>query len=426
MSADAATPLDPRPNSGGGARSRGNTAPKTSLDRANPGLGNYFNRELSLLQFNYRVLQLAQDPAVPLLERLRFLSISSLNLDEFFEIRVAGLKQHLAFDVGLTSPEGLSPQEALRLVQRTTHELVEEQYRVLNDQILPALADENIHVIRRGAWSDEVEAWVHRYFQDNVLPVLTPVGLDPAHPFPRILNKSLNFIVDLKGKDAFGRSSRAAVVQAPRLLPRLIPIPPKIAKSPSEFVLLSSVIHANVNELFPGMKIQGCYQFRVTRDSDLWVDEEEVDDLLNALRGELLSRRFSGAVRLEVADNCTPGMQEFLLEQFEIDHRDIYTVNGPVNLHRLSALYDLVDRPELKYAPFKPGKHPLIEQDTSIFEAIRNGPMLLHHPYQSFSPVVELLSEAARDPDVLAIRQTVYRTGPDSPLVDALIDAARA
>ncbi|MCI0652434.1 MAG: polyphosphate kinase 1 [Planctomycetes bacterium] len=386
----------------------------------------YFNRELSLLEFQWRVLSLARDSDMPLLERLRFLTISVSNLDEFFEIRVSGLKQHMAFDVGLSSPDDLTVQEVFRKVNAAAHALVKEQYRVLNEELLPAMEKEGIRLLRRGTWPEEEARWVADYFEKEVLPVLTPVGLDPAHPFPRIVNKSLNFIVSLRGKDAFGRSSGAAVVQAPRLLPRLIPVPRNIAKSPHEFVLLSSVIHENVAKLFPGMTVEGCYQFRVTRDSDLWIDEEEVDDLSSALKGELLSRRFGAATRLEVADTCSEEMQDFLLEQFHLERDDLFKVNGQVNLNRLSALYDLVDRPDLKYRPFVPATPAPLTQGTNIFDLIREGDILLHHPYQSLVPVVELLREAARDPQVLAIKQTVYRTGPESPLMDALVEAARA
>lgn len=386
----------------------------------------FFNRELSLLHFNRRVLQMSQDPAQPLLERLRFLTISTSNLDEFFEIRVSGLLEHVALDVGVTKPDGRPPAEALKAVSQEAHALVDEQYRVLNEEIMPALELEGIRVSKRADWNERQSAWIQSYFEREVLPVLSPVGLDPAHPFPKILNKSLNFIVSLKGKDAFGRSSRAAVVQAPRLLPRLIRLPEEIAEQPYEFVMLSSVIHSNVGELFRGMKVKGCYQFRVTRNSDLWVDEEEVDDLLHALQGELLSRRFGGAVRLEVADNCSDEMQDYLLQECNLETRDLYRVNGPVNLHRLSALYDLVDRPDLKYQSFLPGTHPRLRAESNIFEATKQGDMLLHHPYQSFVPVVELLREAARDPNVIAIKQTVYRTGTESPLAEALLEAARA
>ncbi len=392
----------------------------------NPGFDDFFNRELSLLQFNYRVLQLAQDPGIPLLERLRFLAISTTNLDEFFEIRVAGLKQHIVYEVGLSAPEDLKPMEVFDLVSQAAHQLVRKQYEVLNHEILPALEQEGIRVLKRGTWNDAQEKWIRDYFVRSVLPVLTPVGLDPAHPFPRIVNKSLNFILPLEGKDAFGRQSTIAVVQAPRVLPRLIRLPDEVADCPYDFVMLSSVIHSYVRELFPGMEIGGCYQFRVTRDSELWVDEEEVDDLLNALKGQLQRRKFAGAVRLEVADNCSREIESFLLDQFGLGGTDLYRVNGPVNLYRLSALYDLVDRPDLKYKQFVPGNNLLDTSEANLFDQIRKQDVLLHHPYQSFTPVLRLLQEAANDPRVLAIKMTLYRIGNDSPIADALIEAARA
>ncbi len=386
----------------------------------------YFNRELSLLEFNRRVLELSRDPDVPLLERLRFLSISTSNLDEFFEIRVSGLKQQIAYDVGLSKPDRLRPEKVFALVAEYAHELVAAQYGVLENEILPALEQEGIHLSDASEWTPEQAAWAKDYFESKVRPVLTPIGLDPAHPFPRTINKSLNFVVSLKGKDAFGRTSRVAVVQAPRILPRLIEVPVKIASARHDFVLLSSIIHAHVAELFPGMKVRGCYQFRVTRNSDLWVDEEEVEDLMKALEGKLLARPYAAPVRLECDHECPEDVERFLLDQFELGPDDSYRVSGPVNLNRLQSLYDLVDDPRLKFPPFVPSVPTELTGDLGIFDAIKRGDMLLHHPYQSILPVVELLREASQDPDVLAIKQTVYRTGTESPLADALIEAARA
>ena len=441
MTDDAKTPLPSSSTEGNGASSaeaplKPSKKPSSPADReTRPSEGEppvalddpslYFNRELSLLEFNDRVLQLARDPSIPLLERLRFLTISTSNLDEFFEIRVSGVKEHIAYQVGLLTADGLSPSALLMMISERAHALVEEQYRVLNDEILPALEAENIQLIKRGNWTPQQSKWVQDYFHREVLPVLTPVGLDPAHPFPRIANKTLNFIVSLKGKDAFGRVSRAAVVQAPRMLPRVIALPSEDPDQPREFVMLSSVIHANVEELFPGMRVKGCYQFRVTRNSDLYVDEEEVDDLMKALQGQLDRRRFAGAARLEVAENCSEEMEEFLLDQFQLGKEDLYRVNGPVNLHRLDQLYSLVDRPDLKYRPFVPGT-PRNFQESSIFSMIRREDILLHHPFQSFTPVSDLIRAAARDPQVLAIRQTIYRTGTDSELMEALVEAASA
>ncbi len=389
----------------------------------NPEL--YINRELSLLEFNRRVLLQSLDESTPLLERLKFLCIASSNLDEFFEIRVAGLKQQVSYGSQQRGPDNLTPAEQLHLISVTVHELVKEQYRILNDVLIPALETEGIRFSRRPDWTEKQKVWVRRYFRRELLPVLSPIGLDPAHPFPRVLNKSLNFIVSLEGKDAFGRSSGIAIVQAPRSLPRVIRLPASCATTAHDFVFLTSIIHANVDELFPGMKATGCYQFRVTRNSDLFVDDEEVEDLLRALEGELPSRRFSEAVRLEVADNCPEEMVHFLMHQFALEPDDVYQVDGPVNLHRLMAIPDMVERPDLKFPGFTPGLPRRLRHNTDLFDVIRKGDVLLHHPFQSFAPVIDLLRQAARDPRVLAIRQTLYRTGPDSGIVEALIEAAR-
>ncbi len=390
---------------------------------------NYINREVSLLAFHRRVLEQAKDPGTPLLERLRFLTISTTNLDEFFEVRVAKLKQQIQLGLPKPGPDGLSPQETLQVVSREAQELVTEQYRVTNEILLPALEQEGVVVLRRGRWTEEQRRWIQTYFRDNVLPVLTPMGLDPSHPFPQVLNKSLNFIVSLEGKDAFHRDTGTAVVQVPRVLPRLIALPPELADVAHPYVLLSSVVHAHVSKLFPGMKITGCFQFRVTRNSELWVDEEEVDDLLHALKGELPRRKYGAAVRLEMPTDSDAEVQEFLLDQFHLVPGDLYLCDGPVNLHRLEALYEKLDRPDLKYPPFLPGLPSGPAQKTAganIFEQIRRHDILLHHPYQGFAPVMELLRQAAVDPDVLAIKQTVYRTGSSSQVADALLEAARA
>lgn len=386
----------------------------------------YLNRELSLLAFNQRVLEQAKDERLPLLERLKFLCISSTNLDEFFEIRVARLQQEVVTGAAHGGRDPRTPHEVLKLINEETHRLVGEQYRVLNEVLIPALDQERIRFVRRTEWNAEQEAWVRQYFEKELAPVLSPLGLDPAHPFPRILNKSLNFIVSLKGRDAFGREGRVAVVQAPRALPRVIRLPREAKSGPHDFVFLSSVIHTHVNDLFPGMQVTGCYQFRATRNSELFVDEEEASDLRRAVEGELLARRYGDAVRLEVADNCTEEMANYLLRQFELEQDDLYQVNGPVNLSRLLAVHDLVDRPDLKFPPFTPGLPRRLVTSKNIFEAIRQGDILLHHPFESFAPVIDFVRQAAADAKVLAIKQTLYRTGPDSAVVDALVEAARA
>ena len=380
------------------------------------------NRELSLLEFNRRVLEQAKDERTPVLERLRFLTISSTNLDEFFEIRVAGLKQKVAYALEEVGPDGLSSGEALRRVGETAQGLVAEQYRVLNDELMPLLAKQGIRLIRRKAWNGEQRRWLRRRFRAEILPVLTPIGLDPAHPFPRVLNKGLSFLVALEGEDAFERDSAVAVVQVPRSLPRLI----SLRSEPSlDFVMLSSVIHEFMDELFPGMEVTGCYQFRVTRNSDLWVDEEEVDNLLQALKGQLPNRKFGDAVRIEVADTCTKEMTAFLLQKVGLQEIDLYRVNGPVNLHRLAAIYEMADRPALKFPPFVPGASKRLMQP-DLFEVIRKGDLVLHHPYETFTPIIQLIQQATRDPRVLAIKMTVYRTDENSLVVAALLEAAKA
>ncbi|ABI57214.1 polyphosphate kinase 1 [Alkalilimnicola ehrlichii MLHE-1] len=395
-----------------------------TIDLKQPDL--YFNRLLSLLEFNRRVLAQAKDTDTPLLERLKFLCICTSNMDEFFEVRVSGVKHKAEAGSVQAESDNRSPQETLNAISAVSHELVAEQYRVLNEELIPALAEEDIRFIRRADWTDAQTEWLRRFFEDELLPVLSPLGLDPAHPFPKVLNKSLNFIVSLEGKDAFGRNSGFAIVQAPRALPRLIQLPREGEDNgPWDFVFLSSVIHAFVDQLFPGMKIKGCYQFRVTRNSDLFVDEEEVDDLLRALEGELLSRRYGEAIRLEVAANCSEDLANFLLRKFELGPDDLYQVDGPVNLNRMMAVYDLVDRPDLKYPSFTPGLPADFSHSGDIFKVLRKRQVLLHHPFQSFAPVIELVRQASLDPDVLAIKQTLYRTGPDSAIVDHLVRAAR-
>ncbi len=382
----------------------------------------YINRELSLLQFNLRVLEQATNERHPLLERLRFLLIFSSNMDEFFEIRVAGLKNRLENRIGQSGPDGLLPGEILSRIGAIVHEAVDRQYHILNDILLPALAAGGVNFLRREDWSPEQEAWVKRYFRDQIYPVLTPIALDPAHPFPRLVNKSLNFIVSLEGKDAFGRQTGLAIVPAPRSLSRLIRMPDEICENNNDnFVFLSSMIHAHVSDLFPGMKATGCYQFRVTRNADLEVDES-ADDLALALKGELLSRRYGDEVRLEVADNCARHLIDYLLKKFELTEDDLYQVNGPVNLARM---FTDIERPSLNYAPFTPRIPAALKNSGSIFKAIDQGDILLHHPFESFTPVVNFLAEASRDPNVLAIKQTLYRTGLKSEILDHLETAAR-
>jgi len=385
------------------------------------------NRETSFLAFDERVLALARDPGVPLLERLRFLCISSSNLDEFFEVRVAGIKQKLLGGVEAAGTDGLSPAQELDLVRSKANVFVERQYEVFNDELLPALADEGVHFLPRADWSDGIRSWVRDFFQSDIAPVLSPLGLDPAHPFPRITNKSLSFIIDLRGIDAFGRDSGYAVVRAPRSLPRIIRVPSDVSGVPHGFVFLSSIIHAEVAHLFSGLDPLGVYQFKVTRNSELYVQEEEVANLRRALESELMQRGFGDAVRLEVAANCPPRVVKYLQRQFRLDDEDVFRVNGPVNLNRLMSIPDEIDRPDLKFENFSPAHATMFEGGLSIFELIKaRGELVYHHPYQSYEPVIELVRQAAADPDVLAIKQTLYRTGLSSAFVKSLMDASRA
>ncbi|MDZ4218545.1 MAG: polyphosphate kinase 1 [Methylobacter sp.] len=386
----------------------------------------FLNRELGQLEFNRRVLARAEDVSVPLLERLKYLCIVSSNLDEFFEIRVAGLMEQIKLGSVIPSVDGMTARQTLKQVREQAHQLIERQYQLFNSDITPALAAHGIKFIRRTHWNEAQQAWVKDFFFREVMPVLTPIGLDPAHPFPRVLNKSLNFAVELQGKDAFGRNSTRAIVQAPRVLPRSILMPPEISGCEYGFVFLSSILHAHVGELFAGMEVLGCFQFRVTRNSDLFVDEEEVKNLRLSLQGELPQRHFGDAVRLEVADNCSPQIAELLLKEFNLASEDLYRVHGPVNLVRLMEIPGMVACDDLKFMPFMSSVPAgLQKKGSDMFKVIRKGDVLLHHPFQSFKPVIDFIQQAASDPSVVAIKQTVYRTGVDSALMEALIAAAQ-
>ncbi len=398
---------------------------QTPIDLNSPDL--FLNRELSLLEFNWRVLQQALDADVPLLERLNYLCISSTNLDEFFEVRVAGLIQQIEIGDPYLEADQISAQEALRLISQRAHELVEEQYSVLNDVLLPELEQHGIRVMPRSMWTDTHTQWLEQYFQEEILPILSPIGLDSAHPFPRLLNKSLNFIVSLVGKDAFGRDRGYAILQAPRALPRVIQLPSDMCEPGQyHFVFLSSIIHAFAEDLFFGMKVKGCYQFRVTRNSDLAIDTEETSDLLATIADELTHRNYGDEVRLEIAHNCPEDMVNFLREQCGMHQDNVYLVNGPVNLSRLQAVHSLVERSDLKFKPFTQGRPTGMTGDVDLFGSIKKHDYLLHHPFESFGPIIDLIKQAAADGSVLAIKQTLYRTGASSPIVDALVAAAHA
>lgn len=385
----------------------------------------FLHVELSLLSFNERVLSMAVNPGTPLLERLKFLCIFSSNMDEFFEIRVSGLKAKADSAVSGESFDGLSPLLALEEISARAHALVELQYRTLNDSVLPQMADYGIRFLKRDEWTEEQSKWLKTYFKREVLPILTPIRLDPAHPFPLTINKGLSIVVDLHDPDRDDKHN-IAVVPAPRALPRFIRLPDELCSSEYEYVFLSSIIHANIKRLFSNVKVLGCYQFRITRNSDLYVDLEEVEDLARTLEGELPSRLYGEAIRLEVSENCPKRILKFLQDRFQIHEQYIYPVNGPVNLNRLINLPDMVNRPQIKYPVFTPSTPDNLGHQSNLFEEIGNGDILLHHPFQSFTPVVDFLRQAASDPDVLVIKQTLYRTGSDSVMVEHLANAARA
>jgi len=388
------------------------------------------NRELSLLKFNERVLAMAQNPSTPLLEQLRYLCIVSSNLDEFFEIRISSLKEQQRQTPALVGPDGYTPGEAFERVQAAAHLLVEQQNVVLTDHVLPRLEAEGIALLEPANWSDALRDWAYAGFQSDVMPMLTPIGLDPAHPFPRVYNKSLNFIVALSGQDAFGRSASIAIVQAPRALPRVIKIPPEISGIPHGYLLLTALISAFVGDLFPGLDVKGVYQWRVTRNSDLFVDEEEITNLRHALQGELSQRNFGAAVRLEIDEDMPTDLEVFLQQEFLLQPQDTYRVSGPVNLSRLMQLCNVVGRPELLFPDHRPEIPPpfdaVSDSPDALFGAIAQQDRLLHHPYQSFQPVLNFLTAAAMDPSVVAIKQTIYRTGEDSELMRLLLAAAKA
>ncbi len=397
--------------------------PERAANLQHPSL--YINRELSLLEFNRRVLFMAQDKQVPLLQRLRYLCICSDNLDEFFEIRVAGLrKQRDSYGRG-TGPDQLGPAEQLQQIDAVAHQLVQQQYTVLNEELFPALVAQQIVFPPVAEWSKKVRTWASRFFDAELFPVLSPMGLDPLHPFPQLTNKSLNFIVSLRGTDAFGREASRAVVRAPRSLPRIIPVPMEFSNGQSQFVLLSTMIERNIGRLFPGLETRGVYQFRVTRNSDLYLADDDVADLRLALRDELNARDYGSAVRLEVGEDCPDAVIQFLLNQFGLDSQDLYVCNGPVNLGRLAKLPDMLDRSELKYDSFTPVTSVAAQSGGKLFSALKKRDLLLHYPYQSSQTVIAFLQAAACDHKVLAIKQTLYRTGQESLYVDALIEAAR-
>ena len=383
---------------------------------------NLLNRELEALEFNRRVLALAQNLKIPLLERLKYICIVSSNLDEFFEIRIAVLKEQLRKNPKSKTQDGLVVGDAYLKIVKETQTLVSHKYKIFQKDILPRLEREGIHLHFESAWTPSQHRWAKTYFEKELVPLLTPIVLDPAHPFPKVINKSLNFFVTLEGKDDFGRMPKLAVVQAPRSIPRVIQMPTRISQKPYGLVILSTFMQSFVHELFPGMKITGCYQFRVTRNSDLFVSDDDISDLKESLKGELSTRHLGDAVRLEISSDIPDHLLKYLRKSCDLNPEDCYRVDGPVNLMRLMQVADIVNRSDLKFSAHTPKLTPI---KGSIFDELKTRDILLHHPYESFEPVLNLLRTAAKDPDVLAIKQTIYRTGNVSPVMDALIEAAK-
>ena len=381
----------------------------------------WLDRDLSLLAFNARVLDWAKRDDVPLLERLRYLCIVSSNLDEFFEVRAA-LHNSAAHPKTPMDAAGAHAQHSL---SKVAHALVDEQYALYNEVLLPAFAKEGVRILSHGERTLAQHQWVKTFFEREVRPLLLPVGLDPAHPFPQVANKSLNFIVRLSGKDAFGRDNEIAIVKVPRSLPRLIALPEKLCGKRQLYVSISSVIRAHLKDLFPGRDVGQFSQFRVTRHSDLSVDEEDVKNLRTALRQGLVHRNYGQAVRLEVSSGCSEFLSEFLLKQFELPESALYRVHGPVNLVRLNQLIDLVDNPNWLFPRYTASYPEHMVSNGSIFERLQTGDVLIHQPYESFDGVLSFLREAVRDPQVLAIKQTIYRTGADSSLMELLREAVQ-
>ena len=386
----------------------------------------YINREFSSIAFNQRVLMLASDERIPLLERMRFLCICSSNLDEFFEIRVAGLKEKIALSLGKSTIDGLRPEEVFTQISKKAHVLVEQLYSIFNKQLLPALRKEHIYFLETKEWTEDIHLWATHYFKSEILPVISPIALDLAHPLPRLINKSLNFIISLSGKDAFDRNINYAVVHAPRSIPRMIHLPSELCGDAHYFVYLSSIIKTHVNHLFPGMEISGCYSFRLTRNSDLSVDEEVTEDLAKAVQREIFSRHYGHVVKLEIERNCPQDIVTFLLQKYHLHHEDTYYCDGPVNIQRYLGVINSINRPDLNYPSFTPQYPHFPKSERNLFHVLDEQDILLHHPYQRFEVVIDFLRQAAADPQVVAINQTLYRTHSASAMVDALVDAAHS
>jgi polyphosphate kinase len=384
----------------------------------------YFNRELSWLAFNRRVLDQAENPDYPLLERLRFLSFVASNLDEFFEIRVAGLIQQVESNITKAGMDGLGPKEQLRRIHSVCASLVSDQYKCWHEQIVPSLAEEKIFFKTREELNRRELKWLKTYFDEEVHPVLTPLAIDPAHPFPQFTNKSLNILLWLDDPDTPATERMMAFLPVPRILPRVVQIPGN-KRVPDTYIFLSDVLKIFAKDLFPGYRVESVHAFRISRNSDLYIDEEEVENLLQSIEEELYNMRKGAAVRLEIESDVPDDLLTELLDSINLARQHVFRINGPINLMRLMSVYDLIDRPDLKFSPFYAHSPPVFRQHPAVYDAIRQQDLLLHHPFDSFDPVVEFVRQAATDPKVLAIKITLYRTSSDSPIVKALMEAAR-
>jgi polyphosphate kinase len=386
---------------------------------------NFINRELSWLEFNRRVLEEAQDPSQPLIERVKFLTIVSSNLDEFFEIRVAGIKQQIASETSDVGPDGMTPTETFNAIQRIAREMVAAQYALWREELLPLLGKNGIRIHDVAQLNAKRAAWARRYFQEEVFPMLTPLAVDASHPFPQLANKSHNLLVRARAEK--GGEPLLAIVQVPRVIPRLIMMPRgKGADEPWDYIYLAALIKNNIGDLFPGLLLDGVHAFRVTRNSDLYIDDEEADNLLRSIEQELRRSSRGNAVRLEVEADCPKDFRELLLEFFGLSEADLYRLDGPLTMAHLMPLVTNDAFAKLKDRVFHPARDPALPPHANIFEVMRKQDVMLHHPYESFDPIVELIESAAEDPHVLALKITLYRTSGDSPIVAALIAAANA
>ena len=384
----------------------------------------YLNRELSWLAFNRRVLEQAEGKNYPLLERMKYLAFVGSNLDEFFEVRVAGLMQQIKSGLVECGPDGLEPKDQLNRIERIVKELIDDQYNCWYNKIVPKLEKEQIYFRDYCALTSKEKQWVKQYFEQQVFPILTPIAIEQAHPFPHLINKALYILTAIIDQKKSKNKSLMGIVTVPRILPRIVKINVPRRDSAQVYIALSDIIKNFIKDLFPGYRTRCAAPFRITRNSELYIDEEEVTNLLSKIEDELINREKGAVVRLEIAPGADLALQKELLEALKLEPQSVYTIKGPINFARLMSAYDLIDRPDLKFKPYTPYINPKLEQQENLFNNIRNNDYLLHHPYDSFQPFVDFITLASKDPHVLSIKQTLYRTSGDSLIVQALKDAS--